>query len=127
VHLIGCFTVVQSSTYVLLLSIGYRTDAGAPIFNGNSSPHPQTKCATPGAEQCATPGARPVGRATPHARKCGRYWTKPSLRAMTALLQRRRPILAPHQIGFSAFRGSFDQVRTAISRCRDISTATGRR
>jgi multicomponent Na+:H+ antiporter subunit C len=32
VHLIGCLSVVQSSTYVLLLSVGYRTDAAAPIF-----------------------------------------------------------------------------------------------
>jgi multicomponent Na+:H+ antiporter subunit C len=32
VHLIGCLTVVQSATYVLLLSVGYKTDAGAPIF-----------------------------------------------------------------------------------------------
>ena len=32
VHLIGCLTVVQSSTYVLLLAIGYRWNAGPPIF-----------------------------------------------------------------------------------------------
>jgi len=32
VHLIICLTVVQSSTYVLLLSIGYRTGAVAPVF-----------------------------------------------------------------------------------------------
>lgn len=32
VHLIGCLTVMQSSTYVLLLAIGYRLGAGAPIF-----------------------------------------------------------------------------------------------
>lgn len=32
VHLIVCLSVVQSSTYVLLLSIGYRRGAGAPIF-----------------------------------------------------------------------------------------------
>lgn len=32
VHLIVCLSVVQSSTYVLLLSIGYRKGAGAPIF-----------------------------------------------------------------------------------------------
>ena len=32
VHLIGCLSVVQSSTYVLLLAVGYRWDAGAPIF-----------------------------------------------------------------------------------------------
>jgi multicomponent Na+:H+ antiporter subunit C len=32
VHLIGCLSVVQSATYVLLLAVGYRTGAGAPIF-----------------------------------------------------------------------------------------------
>lgn len=32
VHLILCVTVVQSSTYVVLLSIGYRTGRPAPIF-----------------------------------------------------------------------------------------------
>lgn len=32
VHLVACLTVVQSSTYVLLLAVGYRLGAGAPIF-----------------------------------------------------------------------------------------------
>lgn len=32
VHLVGCLAVVQSSTYVLLLSVGYRQGAGPPIF-----------------------------------------------------------------------------------------------
>jgi multicomponent Na+:H+ antiporter subunit C len=32
VHMIVCLSVVQSSTYVLLLSIGYRHGAGPPIF-----------------------------------------------------------------------------------------------
>jgi multicomponent Na+:H+ antiporter subunit C len=32
VHLIGCLTVTQSSTYVLLISAGYRWGAGPPIF-----------------------------------------------------------------------------------------------
>lgn len=32
VHVIGCLTVCQSATYVLLLGIGYRWDAGPPIF-----------------------------------------------------------------------------------------------
>jgi len=32
VHLIVCLSVVQSSTYVLLLAVGYRTNATAPIF-----------------------------------------------------------------------------------------------
>lgn len=32
IHLVICLSVVQSSTYVLLLSIGYRLGAAAPIF-----------------------------------------------------------------------------------------------
>lgn len=35
-HLIGCLNVVQSSTYVILLCVGYRWHAGPPIFD----PHP---------------------------------------------------------------------------------------
>ena len=34
VHLSVCLTVMQSSTYVLLLAIGYRTGGTAPIFKG---------------------------------------------------------------------------------------------
>ncbi len=34
IHLVGCLFVTQSSTYVLLLSLGYRTGATAPIFHG---------------------------------------------------------------------------------------------
>lgn len=32
IHLIICLSVTQSSTYVLLLAIGYRTDGAPPIF-----------------------------------------------------------------------------------------------
>lgn len=32
IHLIVCLQVVQASTYVLLLAIGYRDDATAPVF-----------------------------------------------------------------------------------------------
>ena len=32
IHLVICLSVVQSSTYVLLLSVGYVTGAGAPVF-----------------------------------------------------------------------------------------------
>src|SRR5437879_12297474 len=32
VHLVMCLGVLQSSTYVLLLEVGYRTGATAPIF-----------------------------------------------------------------------------------------------
>jgi multicomponent Na+:H+ antiporter subunit C len=34
IHMILCLTVVQSSTYVLLLAIGFRRHATAPIFQG---------------------------------------------------------------------------------------------
>jgi multicomponent Na+:H+ antiporter subunit C len=33
VHLIICLGVAQSSTYVLLLAVGYRTGGRAPIFS----------------------------------------------------------------------------------------------
>jgi multicomponent Na+:H+ antiporter subunit C len=32
IHLVVCLTVVQASTYVLLLAIGYRTGGAAPIY-----------------------------------------------------------------------------------------------
>lgn len=32
IHLILCLAVSQSSTYIFLLAIGYRTGAAAPIF-----------------------------------------------------------------------------------------------
>lgn len=34
IHLALCLTVTQSSTYVLLLSIGFVRGGGAPIFKG---------------------------------------------------------------------------------------------
>lgn len=34
IHLAVCLTVVQSSTYVLLLAIGYKHRSSAPIFYG---------------------------------------------------------------------------------------------
>jgi multicomponent Na+:H+ antiporter subunit C len=33
VHAVGCLAVAQSSTYVLLLGIGYRRGATAPVFS----------------------------------------------------------------------------------------------
>jgi multicomponent Na+:H+ antiporter subunit C len=37
IHLVLCVTIVQSSTYVLLLAIGYRKHASAPIFADTST------------------------------------------------------------------------------------------
>jgi multicomponent Na+:H+ antiporter subunit C len=34
IHLAVCLTVTQSSTYVLLLAIGYKHRSSAPIFDG---------------------------------------------------------------------------------------------
>jgi len=34
IHLTVCLTVMQSSTYVLLLAIGYRKGGTSPIFKG---------------------------------------------------------------------------------------------
>ncbi len=33
IHAVLCLSVMQSSTYVLLLAIGYKTHASAPIFS----------------------------------------------------------------------------------------------
>lgn len=38
VHLVICLGVAQSSTYVLLLAIGYRTGKKAPIFTSGIPP-----------------------------------------------------------------------------------------
>ncbi|WP_369824243.1 NADH-quinone oxidoreductase subunit K, partial [Kitasatospora sp. Root187] len=32
IHAVGCLAVAQSSTYVLLLAVGYRRGATAPVF-----------------------------------------------------------------------------------------------
>ena len=32
IHMVVCLTVVQASTYMLLLGVGYRAGAAAPIF-----------------------------------------------------------------------------------------------
>ncbi|WP_328473598.1 sodium:proton antiporter [Streptomyces sp. NBC_00448] len=33
IHAIGCLAVAQSSTYVLLLAVGYRDHSTAPVFS----------------------------------------------------------------------------------------------
>jgi multicomponent Na+:H+ antiporter subunit C len=33
VHAVGCLAVTQSSTYVLLLAVGYRSGGTAPVFS----------------------------------------------------------------------------------------------
>jgi multicomponent Na+:H+ antiporter subunit C len=38
VHMILCLAVAQSSTYVLLLAVGYRNGASAPIYGSTVKP-----------------------------------------------------------------------------------------
>ena len=40
VHTVICLSVAQSSTYVLLQSLGYRTGAAAPIFDHHPASTP---------------------------------------------------------------------------------------
>jgi multicomponent Na+:H+ antiporter subunit C len=40
IHMVLCLSVMQSSTYVLLLAIGYKNGATAPIFLGIKVGHP---------------------------------------------------------------------------------------
>ena len=40
IHLALCLSVMQSATYVLLLAIGYKNEATAPIFRGIHVGHP---------------------------------------------------------------------------------------
>lgn len=40
IHLIGCLTVIQSATYLALLSVGYRFGSVAPIFYTRSPATP---------------------------------------------------------------------------------------
>lgn len=41
VHMVLCLTVMQASTYVLLLAVGYRTAGKAPIVSATSPPSSQ--------------------------------------------------------------------------------------
>ena len=40
IHLALCLSVMQSATYVLLLAVGYKNKATAPIFRGIPVGHP---------------------------------------------------------------------------------------
>ena len=40
VHLVGCLAVAQAATYLLLVGVGYREGAAAPIYSGIPSSTP---------------------------------------------------------------------------------------
>jgi multicomponent Na+:H+ antiporter subunit C len=37
IHAVGCLSVAQAGTYVLLLAVGYQNGAGAPVFGSPAS------------------------------------------------------------------------------------------
>lgn len=82
VHLIGCLTVVQSSTYVLLLSIGYRHGAGPPFF------HPAP---------LGTPAVDPVVQVLVLTDIVVGATVTALLLALVQQLQRRRGVVDPQQ------------------------------
>ena len=40
VHAVGCLAVAQSSTYLLLLGVGYRSGGTAPVFGDTTTHQP---------------------------------------------------------------------------------------
>ena len=83
VHLIGCMTVVQSATYVLLLAVGYRTDAGAPIF----ADHP-----------VGSPAVDPVVQALVLTDIVVSATVSALLLALALQVQKRKGTLDPHRL-----------------------------
>ena len=82
VHLIGCLSVVQAATYVLLLSMGYRHGAGPPFFH----PHP------PG-----TPAVDPVVQVLVLTDIVVGATVTALLLALVMQLQRRQGVVDPQQ------------------------------
>ena len=62
IHAVGCLSVVQSSTYLLLLAVGYRRDATAPVFSDvPTSTRVVMPRATPFSRASTGPGWRSPG------------------------------------------------------------------
>jgi multicomponent Na+:H+ antiporter subunit C len=83
IHLIGCLSVCQSATYVLILSVGYRWKAGPPIFYD----HP------PG-----TPAVDPVVQALVLTDIVVGASVTALLLAMVMRVQGKRGTLDPHEL-----------------------------
>lgn len=85
VHSILCMAVVQSSTYVLLLSIGFHSKAGAPIFNPPSLPS-------------GSPAVDPVMQALTLTDIVVGATVTSLLLAMTIQIHRRKGTVDPHRL-----------------------------
>ena len=83
VHLIVCLSVVQSSTYVLILSVGYRTGGAAPIFSDG---------------RYGTPAVDPVGHALALTDIVVGATVTALLLALAVQMQKRRGTLDPEKL-----------------------------
>ena len=85
IHVIVCLVVMQSSTYILILSVGYRTRGVSPIFLKNEAP--------PG-----TPAVDPVGHALVLTDVVVGATVMALLLALAIQVQKRRGTLDPHKL-----------------------------
>jgi multicomponent Na+:H+ antiporter subunit C len=85
IHVIVCLAVMQSSTYLLILAVGYRTGGVAPIFVQSEAP--------PG-----TPAVDPVGHALVLTDIVVGATVMALLLALAVQVQKRRGTLDPHEL-----------------------------
>ncbi len=71
VHQIVCLAVVQSSTYVLLLGVGYRRGAAAPYFSDIAAAHPCGRSGGGGVDPDRRGGGSGRHRTAPRCRGAG--------------------------------------------------------
>lgn len=85
IHMIVCLCVMQSSTYLIILAVGYRTGATAPIFLKAEAP--------PG-----TPAVDPVGHALVLTDIVVGATVLALLLALAVQVYKRRGTLDPHHL-----------------------------
>lgn len=85
IQMIVCLAVMQSSTYLLILSVGYRTGGVAPVFIQSEAP--------PG-----TPAVDPIGHALVLTDIVVGATVMALLLALALQVHKRRGTLDPHQL-----------------------------
>jgi multicomponent Na+:H+ antiporter subunit C len=85
IQMVVCLSIIQSSTYLLILAVGYRTGAAAPIFVASETP--------PG-----TPAVDPVGHALVLTDIVVGATVMALLLALAIQVQKRRGTLDPHEL-----------------------------
>ena len=85
IQMIVCLAVMQSSTYLMILAVGYRTGATAPVFIQSEAP--------PG-----TPAVDPVGHALVLTDIVVSATVTALLLALAVEVFKRRGTLDPHEL-----------------------------